>query len=71
MDIATRNSILEILPNELIAKILAALDYRDLASCTQVRFLQFFRKSAPRSSIRVPARWATSSAARCANAFSI
>jgi hypothetical protein len=37
MDIATRNSILELLPNELIAKILATLDYRDLASCLQVR----------------------------------
>lgn len=41
MDIATRNSILEIFPNELIAKILTMLDYRDLASCTQVRFPPF------------------------------
>ncbi len=32
-----RNSILELLPSELIAKILAMLDYRDLVACMQVR----------------------------------
>jgi F-box domain len=37
MDIATRNTILELLPSELIAEILAMLDYRDLVSCMQVR----------------------------------
>ncbi len=37
MDIATRNSILELLPSELIAKVLAMLDHRNLVSCMQVR----------------------------------
>jgi hypothetical protein len=37
MDIVMRNSILELLPSELIAEILAMLDYRDLVSCMQVR----------------------------------
>ena len=37
MDIATQNTILDILPSELIAEILALLDYRDLVSCMQVR----------------------------------
>jgi hypothetical protein len=48
MDIATRNTILELLPSELIAEILAMLDYRDLVSCMQVRrpFPLFFRNSA-------------------------
>jgi hypothetical protein len=36
---AAQVSILGLLPNELIAKILAMLDYRDLASCLQVRHL--------------------------------
>ncbi|KAI9430666.1 hypothetical protein H4582DRAFT_2209614 [Lactarius indigo] len=35
LDSSTRD-LLELLPNELIAKILAVLHYRDLSSCTQV-----------------------------------
>jgi hypothetical protein len=50
MDIATQNTILELLPSELIAEILAKLDYRDLVSCMQVRRPSEF---GPRSSIRV------------------
>lgn len=48
MDIATRNNILGLLPSELIAKILAMLDYRDLVSCMQVCRPSpfFFRNSA-------------------------
>jgi len=37
MDIATQNTILQLLPGELIAEILAMLDYPDLVSCMQVR----------------------------------
>ena len=67
MDIATRNNILEFLPSELIAKILAMLDYRDLASCTQVRVL--LSELVPRSSTQVPL--VVPSADRYANTFSI
>jgi hypothetical protein len=38
MDHSTRN-ILEVLPNELIAHILAMLHYRDLASAMQVHLI--------------------------------
>lgn len=34
---AMERGLLEILPNELITNILAILNHRDLASCTQVR----------------------------------
>jgi hypothetical protein len=40
MDGSTRN-ILEVLPNELIANILAMLHYQDLASTIQVHLLSF------------------------------
>jgi hypothetical protein len=60
MDIATRNTILELLPSELIAEILAMLDYRDLVSCMQVRSF-LLSEFGPRSSICGPAhcmpRW--------------
>lgn len=48
MDIVTKYTILEILPSELIAEILAMLDYRDLVSCMQVRRPSpfFFQNSA-------------------------
>jgi len=48
MDIATRNTILELLPSELITEILAIRDYLDLVSCMQVRRPSpfFFRNSA-------------------------
>ena len=69
MDIATRNNILELLPSELIAKILAMLDYRDLASCTQVRLPSLLSELVPRSSIRVPL--IVTSSGRYANAFLI
>jgi hypothetical protein len=72
MDIATQNTILELLPSELIAEILAMLDYRDLVSCMQVRRPStfFFRNSA------LAAQSASCSlhaarVGRCANGFSI
>lgn len=37
MDIPTRKTLFQLLPNELVAEILAMLDYRDLAFCMQVR----------------------------------
>jgi hypothetical protein len=72
MDIATRNTILELLPSELIAEILALLDYRDLVSCMQVRpssvsFL--LSEFGPHSSIRV--LLTVRRVGRCASAFSI
>jgi hypothetical protein len=56
MDTTTRDTILELLPSELIAEILAMLDYRDLVSCMQVRHSISFLLSefGSRSSIRVP-----------------
>jgi hypothetical protein len=64
MEIATRNSILELLPNELIAKILAMLDYQDLASCLQVRH-RFL------SELALAAQSESRSLGRCANPFLI
>jgi F-box domain len=71
MDIAARNTILELLPSELIAEILAMLDCRDLVSCMQVRRLSPFllSKFGPRSSIRV--LFTACRVGRCAGAFSI
>lgn len=71
MDIATRNTILELLPSELIAEILAKLDYRDLVSCMQVRRPSLFLLSeiGPRSSIRV--LFTVRRVGRCASPFSI
>ena len=68
MDVATRNTILELLPSELIGEILAMLDYLDLVSCMQVRRLSF-GISVPRGSIRV--LLTERRIDRCARPFSI
>lgn len=42
MGVHARNSLLQVLPNELVSNILVKLEYRDLASCIRVRGLFFF-----------------------------
>jgi hypothetical protein len=72
MDIATRNTILELLPSELIAEILAVLDYRDLVSCMQVRpSTSFFRNSALAAQSASRVLLTARRVGRCASAFSI